>query len=362
LIKKGILIEEFTRIGGGQAVGLSIMEALKEHFQFDLVADKRHPKVKADLFGRIFETSYDYYEGINRFKLVLKIVGLRKELRRKNNLIRSYNLSINNHPNIFIFNADINVIHEFFLRESMTSEGEFKKTMLSELIRKSGIYSIYDHSNFIFSGNYGVKKSKEQFTYLGIRPRCEIVNYPVVFPDSLNLSEKKPIVLTFGRINPDKDLEKIYEIASGTNFRFVIAGAVNKGSEEYYRKLLEKKPENVEIISNPTDQEKLKLFSEAKLYLHTKRFEIYGLSVAEAIGHGCIPIVPKNGGPWEDIVCKGKYGYGYDTVEEAKSLIKNLITEKFSVVNEIYDSRFRFSFNTFRETFTEYSLKICEQL
>ena len=90
------------------------------------------------------------------------------------------------------------------------------------------------------------------------------------------------------------------------------------------------------------------LFKRAKVYLHTRRNENYGLSVAEAIGYGCIPVVPKSGGPWIDIVEQGKYGYGYDTVNEATDIIQEAFKTPSNNYREIYDSRHRFSFKRFK--------------
>jgi len=358
LKKTAILLDEFTRIGGGQAVGLSMIESLSDKFRFDLLTDRKHQMVKSNIFERIFETSYDYYEGINRIKLIWKIGHLHKELEKLESMIRSHDLSINNHPNIFIFDASINVIHEFILRESVTSDGKFKRNLLSELIRRSGTYSVYKNSNLLFPGNFVAENNIDQFAYLGLTPKCKVINFPVNFPQTLEMNNKKPIILTFGRINPDKELDRVLDIARITDHRFIIAGAVNIGSEDYYDHLRDTKPENVELIRDPSEEDKLKLFTQSKLYLHTRNYEIYGLSVAEAIGHGCVPVVPRNGGPWIDIVCKGKYGFGYDTVEEASEIIKNLVSEKNSMAREIYDSRVRFSFDIFKEKFTEYALEI----
>lgn len=188
----------------------------------------------------------------------------------------------------------------------------------------------------------------------GSLPKFSLLPPPASYPEAIELSAKKNTVLTFGRISPDKRLETAIKVASNLDYKFIIAGAVNKGMESYYKKLLKKKPDNVIIVKNPSDLEKNKLMSSAKIYFHTKPYECFGLSVAEALGFGCIPIVPKSGGPWMDIVANGRYGYGYDTVDEATEIIKETINYDPVNLREIYDSRDRFSFQRFRDDWGRY--------
>lgn len=351
-MKSSVILEEFSRVGGGQMVANSIAKVLDGKFVLNLITDKHHPKLNRSLFSRIVETRYSYYEGINLLSLVSRIRKLSVDLKKNEQYIRSHDLSINVHPNIFLFNADINVIHEPFLYEN-SEFNTLAKHLISEMIRISKVYSIYTDARFLVAGTYIKNKIVKNCEYLGIKPTVRIVHYPVSYPLKVDFRQKKKYVLTFGRINRDKGLETVLEIASYSKVMFIIAGAINVGSEGYFSTLLSKKSENVQIIPNPSEDKKNELFSEATVYLHTKFSENYGLSVAEAIGFGCIPIVPKNGGPWEDIVEFGKYGFGYLTSKEAADIINNVINDDLSRYKYIYDSKDRFSFDQFKENFLE---------
>ncbi|WP_243669157.1 hypothetical protein [Vulcanisaeta sp. JCM 16161] len=57
------------------------------------------------------------------------------------------------------------------------------------------------------------------------------------------------------------------------------------------------------------------------MYLHLKPNEHFGIAVLDAIATATIPIVPRTGGPWTDIVEEGKYGLGYTNIEEIPQLI-----------------------------------------
>lgn len=352
-MKQAVFMDEFSRLGGGQVLGMQIVKALSDQFRFDLITDRYHGKLVPSLFGKVSETRYVYHENINLLQLALGVTRLREYLKHNSNCIKAYDLSINNHSNIFLYNADINILHDPLMRESMRN-GILRKTFLSETIKHLGIYSTYDDANFVVNGKYMLEISKIENRYLGISPKVSIIVPPVSYPEMVDFSGKKNIVLTFGRINPDKKLETVIEVAKRVNCQFIISGAVNEGSEAYYNKLINEKPENVRILKNPSELEKDRLLNSAKIYLHTRTYESFGLSVAEAIGHGCVPIVPKNGGPWIDIIEKGKYGYGYDTVDEAAEIIREAIKDDSDNIREIYDSRDRFSFQRFKEDWEKY--------
>lgn len=343
MIRQAILIEEFSRLGGGQAVAYNIVNALSNRYQFNLITDSQHSELDPSPFDNIFETSYRYSDGISIPTLIWGIIKTKKELSNMRDKI-SGALTINNHPNMFLFNADINIIHVFFLRNSK----------FARFVKLSGIYKVYSDAKFILSGKFMEKLAKQEYRYLGISPKITVIPFPVSYPVQVDLGLKKDLVLTFGRINKEKSVESVLEIAKKSNLRFVIAGAVNRGSERYAEMLKLSKSNNVSIIENPSEEKKIELFTKARVYLHTRRNENYGLTVAEAIGYGCIPVVPKSGGPWVDIIEEGKYGYGYDTLEEASEIISGLMNKGINFRKDILESRQRFSFETFKEKLVAY--------
>ncbi|MEM0136230.1 MAG: glycosyltransferase [Thermoplasmatales archaeon] len=352
MTKTAVLLEEFSRIGGGQNVAKHIMRSLSDKYDFDIVADRYHPVMDGFSFNKIVETRYEYYEGISFIKLLLGIKKLSKDLKDLDRYIASHDLSINNHPNIFLYNATINILHESFLRYNLT-KNVFLDSFVNRLIKASKVYSIYSDARMVLPGNYLKKEIADQCKYLGINPVLNVINYPVDYPSDTNFDLKKKFAIIFGRINPDKKLETVFDIAKNSKNRFVIAGSVNKGSEWYLNKLILNKPHNVEIIINPDEETKNQLLTQATVYLHTKNFESYGLSVAEGLSYGCIPVVPKNGGPWVDIVKSGSYGFGYLDPQEASEIIDNVINDNISNYRYVYASRDRFSFDRFRSSFLD---------
>jgi len=53
------------------------------------------------------------------------------------------------------------------------------------------------------------------------------------------------------------------------------------------------------------------------------------MAVVEAMAAGCVPVVPRSGGPWFDILdCKqGLYGFSYSSVDEAAKIIDRLLKD-----------------------------------
>ena len=126
---------------------------------------------------------------------------------------------------------------------------------------------------------------------------------------------------------------------------FIMLGLIfNEGNKAYYDDLVKNKPDNVEIKINITEDDKVELLKKAAIYIHMKRNEHYGISVVEAMSYGLVPVVPESGGPWEDIIEHGRYGYGFNSVDEAVEKIKNV---DYDIVTTIQNSMDRFSFARF---------------
>ena len=340
------VIGEISRRGGGQAYMKDLILSLHDSFKISLVTDaKNDPMDILPYVDKLVHVSYTYKENQNYLKQILLVLRLRNQL---NNISFEDGLTINNHPNIFLRRGDLNILHGFsFLDFIIDENGKIKNKFLFEIIKLSRIYKIYDNVIFIANSNYTKNLSIPLFSKLGITPKSVDVLYPTFRSDNA-LSEKESGILSFQRINREKKLEIILEAAKKYNKRFIIAGAVNEGDQEYYRKLIREKTDNVDIVPNPTEGEKRNLFLTSKVFLHTNRKEHFGISVVEAMSHGLVPVVPKSGGPWVDITEKGKLGFGYSNNEELLQALDEAMKTTHVFQKEIADSTARFSFEQFR--------------
>jgi len=164
----------------------------------------------------------------------------------------------------------------------------------------------------------------------GSRYRVEIL-YPPVDVEyfySDNKAREKAIV-TISRFSPEKRLESILTVARELpEYQFYILGSATRASkkvlENLVKRIEEKGLKNVEVKTNVPREELRNLLSKAMFYLHPPYPEHFGLSVAEAIAAGAIPIVYRDGGAWTDIVSKIDINLGYTDIREVPKLIKTM--------------------------------------
>jgi glycosyltransferase involved in cell wall biosynthesis len=85
------------------------------------------------------------------------------------------------------------------------------------------------------------------------------------------------------------------------------------------------------------------LLMRASFYWHATGYQIdprlrpdvcehFGISIAEAMAHGCIPLVVANGGPVE-FVREGDTGFHYDTIVELVSKTRDLASDQPTVAS-----------------------------
>ncbi len=339
-----LLIDEFSRIGGGQILYKLLLDYFNKNYgQTYIAVDREHTYIK---YENIIETPYYFRENIRLPSLYYYIARTKKFL--KQHIEKQFDLVFNNHPNMFLYKGDINALHGFsFLDQIIDEYGNIKNKIIFNFIKKSGMYNLYNNANFFVNSNYTLQISRKLFPLLNIKPRLmRLIYIPIEYAGNIDLSKKdKNLVISIGRIDIRKNYEVLLKIADKLiNFRFIIAGALNRGDEEYYNNLIKNKPDNVEIRANIDEHDKIVLLKKASIYIHLNRREHYGISILEAMSYGLVPVVPESGGPWEDIIEHGKYGYGFNTVDEAIEQIKNI---DFDIVKIIIDSMDRFSFKNF---------------
>lgn len=177
---------------------------------------------------------------------------------------------------------------------------------------------------------------------LGIKPI--IVNPPIrVQRSSLQTVDKDAVVLSMSRFSKTKMLDNIPRIAQKTKSecRFVVLGHLNTGPSqvlEAFQKLCQRLgvQDRVEVITNPCQKKIEEWLRKAWIYLSTQPTEAFGMAVAEAMSFGCVPIVPRSGGPWLDILKgeQGTYGFSYTSFSEAAHLIDRVLSDE-SLTREV---------------------------
>jgi glycosyltransferase involved in cell wall biosynthesis len=140
---------------------------------------------------------------------------------------------------------------------------------------------------------------------------------------------KENIVVTVSRFTPEKNMEKIVDVADKLrDFRFVMIGGRAKYSESVIdninKRIRELRVDNVELLFDVPRDKLREMLGSAKYYLHPPYAEHFGISVVEAMSTGCIPIVYRDGGAWYDVVSRVSDILGYYNVREVPSIIRRI--------------------------------------
>ena len=172
-----------------------------------------------------------------------------------------------------------------------------------------------------------------------LKADAQVVSPPVdvnYFLQSDKNQNRKNEIITLSGYSPKRHLERIPEIASYSKLgHFLIIGKTDEYSFATVQKLKAMIKQygvegRVELLFNVPRSKLREALHEGKICLHAMPDEHFGTAIVEAMASGCIPVVHKSGGPWLDILDQkqGKYGYAYETSEEASKYIDLLIGEE----------------------------------
>jgi glycosyltransferase involved in cell wall biosynthesis len=167
-------------------------------------------------------------------------------------------------------------------------------------------------------------------------------------------AEREDLVITIGRVHKGKGLETIPQIASmvrNKNVKFLIIGfAHSESAVEGINREIRKfgVSENVILKLDVSQGEMKSLLRKAKVYLHPPILEHFGISIAEAMASGCIPVVYDNGGAKEFVPDEFRYSGLSDAAEKTASAIDNWNPSKAKLMDSIAE---QFSETNYRKNF-----------
>jgi len=176
--------------------------------------------------------------------------------------------------------------------------------------------------------------------------------------------EREDLVITVGRIEKGKRQHVIPAIARETpGVKYAIIGTV--GQIDYFQhvKRLIKEfgvEERVRIYTNLSEDLKVRLLSKAKVYLHTMKYEHFGIAVVEAMAAGSIPIVHRYSGSWVDVVSRLEENirYSYTDYGECADIILRALSdwtpEKAKILSAYTE---RFNYENFKNSFSSIIIK-----
>ena len=122
--------------------------------------------------------------------------------------------------------------------------------------------------------------------------------YPgIESPDiSVSFEEKENIIVTVSRLFPEKNLERLRRILNKVEYKHYLIGFASNYT--YVDKLSKMLPRTTLII-NASQEEKLSILKNAKVFLMTSEGESFPLVLIESLALGVAPVAPRSGGPAE---------------------------------------------------------------
>ncbi len=192
--------------------------------------------------------------------------------------------------------------------------------------------------------------------YPGLKGEAIEILYP---PVDIDHKEKGRIkvrrVVSLGRFSPPKrQLEQIEIAASLPHLNFIFVGfAGDSGYFENCKAMIhEKKLSNVKIVSNAGREEVNEILESSWFFIHSMRYEPFGITPVQAIAAGCIPVVHDSGGQ-KEIVALDELRYS-DT-NGAVEVLGKLCAEGEEMLQakskNLLENIQKFGRNEFREKF-----------
>ncbi len=209
-------------------------------------------------------------------------------------------------------------------------------------IRKRMYYLPFDFAQLLFLRTSKDTTVLTNSTYCmrRLKPLVERIRvaYPPVDVESYlcSKSSRDNTVVTCGRYDEGKNYELVLEVAEALDrLTFVIIGrSSGELSQKYFEKLdairKAKNLSNVRLMQNASLSSLREIMASGKVYLHSMVAEDFGIAVVEGMASGLVPVVHKSGGPWEDVLQWGKYGYGYTSRGEAIEMVAEAVKSKRS--------------------------------
>lgn len=366
-MKVGVLHNSMNTFGGGERVTINILEAL-ENAGHQVVLATVEP-TDWNYFSYMLGRNVRFNE-INLIPVKLRAFGIYMRLMSSLlvSRLRDCDIVINTHGDMIIAKTDMIYIHfpTFKLMEQLLDvRVKYRKNILwrfyfepyyqmQKLLWKWALKDVVVLTNHMWA--------KEQIKEL--TGKDAIITYPPVH--LFKSAKKEDIVLTVSRFTWEKRLDAIPKIAKELpNVRFAIIGSTFKTSNLIANAIKKQNVPNVELYPDASPHKLEELYSKAKFYLHAMHGEHFGITIVEGMSAGCVPIVHKSGGPWHDITCQGKYGFGYSDDGEVVHIIKTLLSDNSSreKYSKLATGRAKiFSEESFRSRFIDVINKLYPQL
>lgn len=331
-----ILHNTLNSTGGAERLCVCSIEALKDagHDVTLVTFDKTNWSIVQEAFGNIVNPDCEktlFRRKIPYFGIYQRVLSCLSLWIKKT----EYDFIFNTHGDMLPVPCDLTYMYfpTFLLADEKYSstDSKYLKNLFWKLYFKPYCWMQKQFmAKYVKQGKILTCSSYGQTVIKNIIDRDAEIVYPPVdltrFMVNRNIpfNRRKDLVVTCARITPEKRLHLIPQVARMLpQVQFVIIGSTSAVSKSVIQYIMREAEglNNFTLISEFSLQKLLSIYAQAKVYFHTMKNEHFGIAVAEAMASGLIPVVHKSGGAWFDIVGEGKFGFGWETLEEAKSRI-----------------------------------------
>ncbi len=210
--------------------------------------------------------------------------------------------------------------------------------------RRSSFYSMlrFPNEHVGLFGLADVRMSNSAYTASALK-RLTGLDSSVVYPavpgeyfegPEPRPGDKEPLVVSVGRLVPQKGFHRLVEAfsrvrARGVRARLVIVGVEDPRYSEYRRRLeeLASRAGDVELIVRPMKPSEIaEIHRRALVYVHLRVGEHFGMSPVEAMSQAAVPVIPRRSGLAE-LVVDGFNGFLLEeaSIDEVAAVLERLL-------------------------------------
>lgn len=365
----GIYDHAFHYIGGAQKYGATIAETLQDDFDVTLLANRP-----------VALTELESWYGLDLSHCRLKVIPLPFFERegRPADLIDAAEVDTRG-ENPFDRVARESADYDIFVNNGML-EMVYPLANVSVFIchfperEKSRFFYVDRYTEIVHNSLYTARWIERRW---GLRPHRHIYPPADMEPESLPRN-KENIILSVGRFDPggskqQLDIIRVFEKFVRANpreflgWKLVLAGG-SPPDNPYLKRirtyLREAKKPGIEVLVNIPATVLRSLYEEGKIFWHfcglgqtdPAKVEHFGMTVAEAMQNGCVPVVFGGGGQTE-IVEPGVSGFLFSSEQELGAITLKLLRnpgELADMSHRAYLAGKRFGRKVFGEAIRQY--------
>ena len=349
-MKKVLLYYNFSYpLGGGDYLPLIFVNELQKTCEVTLAVDSREGVERAMQF---FNVPLDMEKlkivqlmpkgyNVNKHNKIFSFIrnsGIKKLSKNADVCISAANIIDFGRPAHHFINFLGGVDHRFDDFDKACKQfslsrivHNFSESCLRSIMRMRSKYAIvHNPKEHIYPNSKYVQDRMEK--YYG--PFNSTIFYPptIYEPQNMNLERDSLRAVYIGRITAEKRITDIIDIIekarslTNQDLQLVIAGPMSSTSE--YCEMIKQKADKfgwITLINGIWGDDKDKMLCSSTYAVHTRRNEEFGISVAEYLKSGLIPLVPDEGGSMEVV---DNPALTYHDNEEAARILARLLSDR----------------------------------